>query len=203
LKSKTKSKHKPKTFLSGKTAIGELVQATDYPHLDVIPAGFAYRHFEQQLRQSSDQGRKNLIDKLIAPFGESYALVILDCPPSFSLLTEQIFNTADSLYLPIIPTHLSLRTFEQTYDFFKEHKLKVKRLHAFFTMVDKRRSLHRVMIEHPPSVLKNRLPTVIPYAAAVERMGDYRAPLSTFDKTSVVSRAYSQLWNDIKTNLSI
>jgi hypothetical protein len=43
-------------------------------------------------------------------------------------------------------------------------------------MVDKRRSLHRVMIEHPPSVLKNRLSTVIPYAAAVERMGDYRAP---------------------------
>lgn len=202
LKSKAKNKNEPKRFLSGKTPIGDLVKSTDFANLDIIPAGFSYRHFEQQLATESNQGKRNLIAKLIEPFGENYALVILDCPPSFSLLTEQVFDTADCLFVPIIPTYLSLRTFEQTHDFFKQHKLKPKRLHAFFTMVDKRRSLHKIMIEHPPSILKNRLPTTIPYAAIVERMGDYRAPLPAFDANSVVSKAYLQLWQDIKQTLS-
>jgi chromosome partitioning protein len=202
LKTTAKNKVKPKHFLGGKTPIGELVQHTDFENLDIIPAGFAFRHIEQDLQDKSDQGKRNLIQKMIEPFGESYALIILDCPPSFSILTEQIFDTADSIYVPIIPTHLSLRTFEQTHEFFKENKLKPKRLHAFFTMVDRRRSLHRVMIEHPPSSLKHRLPTTIPYAAVVERMGDFRAPLPAFDSSSPVSLAYKQLWSDIKKTLS-
>jgi cellulose biosynthesis protein BcsQ len=202
LNSKAKSKTAPKKILNGKTPIGELVKSTDYPNLDIIPSDFSLRHLDQQLAQQNDQGKRNLISKLVEPFGESYALVILDCPPSFSVLTEQIFETADSLYLPIIPTHLSLRTFEQTRDFFKENNLKAKRLHAFFTMVDRRRSLHRVMLAHPPKMLKNSLETSIPYAAVVERMGDHRAPLPAFDKASPVSQAYAQLWQDIKTTLS-
>mgnify|MGYP003385381806 FL=1 len=202
LKSKVKTKHEPKRFLSGKTPIGKLVKSTDYSNLDIIPAGFSYRNFEQQLLETSSQGKKNLIQKMIEPFGEHYALVILDCPPSFSLLTEQVFDTADALFIPIIPTHLSLRTFEQTYEFFKANKLKPKRLHAFFTMVDRRRTLHRVMLQHPPAVLKNRLATAIPYAAIVEQMGEQRAPLPAFDTTTVVSNAYKRLWLDIKQTLN-
>lgn len=202
LKSKAKGKARPKKILNGKTPIGDLVQASDYSNLDVIPADFSFRHLDKQLAEHSEQGKENLIAKLVEPFGESYALVVLDCPPSFSLLTEQIFETADSLYLPIIPTHLSLRTFEQTRDFFKEHKLKPKRLHAFFTMVDRRRSLHRVMLAHPPKMLKNGLNTFIPYAAIIEKMGDHQAPLPAFDKSSPVSKAYANLWQEIKGSLS-
>lgn len=202
LNSKARHKAQPKKVLSGKTPIGELVQSTDYENLDIIPADFSMRHLDQQLSVHSDQGKQNLIAKLVKPFSENYALVILDCPPSFSLLTEQIFDTADSLYIPIIPTHLSLRTYEQTRDFFKEHKLKPKRLHAFFTMVDRRRSLHRVMLAHPPKILKNSLTTPIPYAAIVEKMGDFRSPLPAFDHHSAVSKAYSQLWQEIKHSLS-
>jgi cellulose biosynthesis protein BcsQ len=200
--SKAKQKAVPQKILAGKTPIGDFVKSTDYDNLDIIPSGFSLRHFDQQLAIESDQGQKNLIAKLIAPFSENYSLIILDCPPSFSTLTEQIFDTADSLFLPIIPTHLSLRTFEQTRDFFKEHKLKPKRLHPFFTMVDRRRSLHRIMLQHPPKMLKNGLSTYIPYAAVIERMGDHRAPLPVFDKYSAVSKAYAELWQEIRQNLS-
>lgn len=201
LQTRAKGKTQPKQILSGKTPLGDLVKSTDYAHLDIIPAAFSLRHLDQQLVSLSDHGKRNLIAKLVAPFGENYALIILDCSPSFSLLTEQIFETADNLYLPIIPSHLSLRTFEQTLDFFKQNKLKPKRLHAFFTMVDRRRSLHRVILAHPPKMLKHRLPTPIPYAAVIERMGDYQAPLPAFDSVSPVSLAYAQLWQDIKTTL--
>ncbi|WP_438971641.1 ParA family protein [Methylophaga sp.] len=202
LNRKAKSKSEPKKILSGKTPIGNLVKATDYEHLDIIPADFSIRDLEQQLMLQSEQDKSNLIAKLIAPFSENYALIILDCPPSFSLLSEQIFETANSLYLPLIPTYLSLRTFDQTREFFKQNKLKPKRLHAFFTMVDRRRSLHRQMLAHPPRMLKNGLPTPIPYAAIVEKMGDHQAPLPAFDKNATVSKAYAALWQDIKKTLS-
>jgi len=201
LGSKAKKKTDARKFISGKTPMGELVKSTDYANLDIIPADFSYRHIDQQLLLKGQQHEENIIKKLVRPFGENYALIILDCPPSFSLLTEQIFDTADSLYIPIIPTHLSLRTYQQTRDFFKKHKLKPKRLHAFFTMVDRRRTLHRLMLDHPPKFVKNGLASSIPYAAIIERMGDHQAPLSAFDNSSMASKAYSQLWLDIKTTL--
>jgi cellulose biosynthesis protein BcsQ len=202
LNKKAKNKTAPKKLLKGKTPIGDLVRETDFDNLDIIPSDFSLRHLDKQLALESEKGKQNLIHKLVEPFGERYALVVLDCPPSFSVLTEQIFETADSLYVPIIPTHLSLRTFEQTREFFKQNKLKPKRLHAFFTMVDRRRSLHRVMLSHPPKMLKNGLATPIPYAAIVERMGDHQSPLPAFDRRSPVSRAYADLWAEIKQTLS-
>lgn len=198
LKSKSGKKANAKHILSGKTPIGELVQATDYDNLDIIPADFSYRHIDHHLMEKDN----DFFQKLIVPFSEQYSLIVLDCAPNFSLMTEQVFDTADSLYVPIIPSYLSLRTFEQTRDFFKEHKLKPKRLHGFFNMVDKRRSIHRVMLQHPPKTLKNSLKTAIPYAAVVERMGEHRAPLLTYDKYSPVSKAYMGLWQEIKQTLS-
>jgi cellulose biosynthesis protein BcsQ len=61
--------------------------------------------------------------------------------------------------------------------------------------------MHRVMIAHPPKMLKNGLKTAIPYAAVIERMGDHRAPLPAFDKYSPVSKAYANLWREIKSSL--
>jgi cellulose biosynthesis protein BcsQ len=198
LKNKSGKKATAKRILTGKTPIGELVQATDYNALDIIPADFSYRHIDHHLMEKE----ADFFQKLIAPFSEQYALIILDCAPNFSLMTEQVFDAADSLYVPIIPSYLSLRTFEQTREFFKENKLKPKRLHGFFTMVDRRRSLHRVMMQHPPKSLKNSLKTVIPYAAVVERMGEKRAPLLAYDKHSAVSKAYVNLWHEIKQTLT-
>lgn len=71
----------------------------------------------------------------------------------------------------------------------------------FFTMVERRRSLHRVMLVHPPKMLKNGMKTTIPYAAVVEKMGDHQAPLPVFDTSSLVSQAYASLWSEIKETL--
>jgi chromosome partitioning protein len=190
-----------KRYLTGKTTIGKRIKPTAYANLDIIPTQFSHRHIEHLLAKQSEQGLHHIIHQLVQPLSEKYALVILDCPPSFSLLSEQIFETADALFLPIIPSYLSLRTFEQTHEFFKKNKLKPKRLHGFFTMVDRRRTLHKTILSHPPSYLKNNLMTFIPYAAVIEQMGEHRAPLPVFDRHSEVSIAYAKLWLDIKATL--
>jgi len=199
LQRKSKNKTEASKLLSGKTPVGELVKHTDYPLLDIIPADFSFRQLDLDLARSG--GANNQLAKLLAPFSEHYSLIVLDCPPSFSLLSEQVFAAAEAIYIPIIPSHLSMRTFEQTRDFFKENHLKPKRLHGFFTMADRRRSLHRVMLAHPPKMLKHGLKTAIPYAAVVEKMGVARAPLAEFAASSPVNKAYETLWLEIKATL--
>ena len=191
----------PKKLLTGKTPISTLVKSTDYANLDMIAADLSMRHFDTLLSQQQEKGRDDLIRQLVAPFAEQYQLIVLDCPPSFSLLSEQIFKTADALFVPLVPTPLSLRTFEQTRDFFKENQLKAKRLHGFFNMVDRRRTLHRVILTHPPKSLKNRLETVLPYSAMVEKMGEYRAPLGCFAGKSPLALAYQHMWHEMRALL--
>ena len=47
------------------------------------------------------------------PLAKRYEHVFLDCPPSISRLSENVFNAADALLVPIIPTTLSLRALDQ------------------------------------------------------------------------------------------
>lgn len=193
-------KTQPKKLLKGKKPIGELIINSAYPNLDVIPADFSMRHLDHYL--ADYEGKKNPLRALAAPLSEQYSLLVIDCPPSFSNLSEQMFDCADELFIPLIPTKLSLRTFETTRDFFKANdELRAKHLHAFFSMVDRRRALHRAILAHPPSMLKHRLQTAIPYAADVEKMSEKQAPLGTYASRSPAWHAYQGLWLEIKTLL--
>jgi cellulose biosynthesis protein BcsQ len=63
-------------------------------------------------------------------------------------------------------------------------------------MVEKRKSMHREIIENcgsQPDFLKSS----VPYNAEVERMGIYRAPLNAVRPASTAANAYSQLWKEI------
>ena len=55
--------------------------------------------------------------RMLAPLAADYDLVILDCPPSASLVSEAIFSAADLLLVPLIPATLSQRTYDQLLDF--------------------------------------------------------------------------------------
>ncbi len=51
--------------------------------------------------------------KLLAPLADEYDAVFLDCPPSVSLVSENVLHAADVILVPLIPTTLSVRTLEQ------------------------------------------------------------------------------------------
>ncbi len=192
---------KIKRVIKGKIPVGKLVTRTSYDKLDLIPADFSSRDVDLAIERYADGDQ--VLSRLTSPFGEVYSLVILDCPPSLSSLAEQVFAAANAIFVPIIPTHLSLRTFEQTREFMKKKQLGHKRLHPFFSLVDRRRSLHRTMLEQPPKSLKRLLKAEIPYAAMAERMGEYGKPLPAFAKHEPVTHAYRLLWEEIKQQLKI
>ncbi len=192
---------KVKKLIKGRVPVGELVTHTVYNRLDLIPADFSYREVDLAIDRYASGDR--LLSKLISPFGEAYSLVVLDCPPSLSHLAEQIFAACNAIIMPVIPTHLSLRTFEQARAFMKEKNLGHKRLYPFFSMVDRRRSLHRNILENPPASLKRLLKTEIPYSSMVERMGEFGKPLPAFAKNDPVTQAYRKLWEEIESKVKI
>jgi cellulose biosynthesis protein BcsQ len=176
-------------------SLAELAVATRYERLSLIPADFSYREFDINLHRLTEDPRS--LKSLIAPFGETHSLTVLDCPPSLSNLAVQIFAAADAILVPVIPTHLSLRGFQQVRDFMKQKGLGHKRLYPFFTMVDLRRNLHRSLVENPPDELKRLMLTYIPYSSMIERMGEHREPVTAFAPSHPAARAYQSLWQDI------
>lgn len=180
----------------GKSPIGGLIRKTAYPMLELLPSGPAARHLDVWLRKAepADGALRGLLQQL----SESYGLVVLDCPPSLSHLADNIFAAADLVLVPVVPSHLSLRALRTLIEHFKASNLPRKRLKPMYSMVDRRRLLHRTLVEQPPKTMRDVCHTVIPYSAAVERMGNHRAPLETFEPASPAAEAYRQLWAELK-----
>ena len=77
---------------------------------------------------------------------DDYDLAFVDCAPHLSLVSENIFEMADHLLVPVIPTPLSVRAYAQLREFCGAHGLDRDKLLPFFSMVDRRRQLHCELI---------------------------------------------------------
>ncbi len=185
--------------LKGKRDLDEVLKGSDYPNLDLLPSDFSYRNMDLLLGESKKPIVRLL--KLLRPLSEKYDLVILDCPPSISLVSENIFRAADALLLPTIPTTLSLRTLTQVLDFIEGHQLKVP-AYAFYSMVDRRKRMHQDVIAAAGDPRCTVLDAAIPYATEVERMGLERRPVTDYAPRSPAGRAYQSLWDELKTHVS-
>ena len=108
---------------------------------------------------------------------------------------------ADAVLVPTIPTTLSLRTYKQIRRFFKQQQLNPQKVMSFFSMVDRRKLLHRQIVDNPPDYMDDLLEANIPYNSLVEMMGVERAPLVDFAANSPAARCYEALWADIKQQI--
>ncbi|MCG6938639.1 MAG: AAA family ATPase [Gammaproteobacteria bacterium] len=196
---KPKIKGGGKKLVEGKIDIDEVVKGTDYENLDLLPADFSYRNMDMFL-QSTKQPL-NRLNKLLGPLAEEYDYVFLDCPPSISAASESVFTAADILLVPTIPTTLSLRTYKQIMHFLKQQNTGHAKVLPFFVMVDGRKKMHRLIVQHPPSFMPTLLKSYIPYASEVERMGTHRAPVAIFAPGSKAAGRYQSLWNELRPQL--
>ncbi|MBV2095450.1 MAG: AAA family ATPase, partial [Candidatus Thiodiazotropha sp. (ex Codakia orbicularis)] len=160
---------KSKKLLAGKIDLDDVVKATDFDNLDMLPADFSYRNMDLRLEDAKKPTKQLL--KLLRPLSRAYDYVFLDCPPSISLVSENIFRAAEGLLLPLIPTTLSLRTYQQLLDFLQGHRITGLELMPFFSMVDRRKRMHLDIMQNFPDAHGELLKAQIPYASDVEKMG--------------------------------
>lgn len=171
------------------------IKASDFERLDIIPAHESFRHFDALL---SDQGKRELrLKRVLKGLKKEYDLIILDCPPTLSYLSEAVFQAANMIVVPVIPTTLSERTYEQLVDFFRNKQLPTRMLYPFFSMVQKQKQLHRSTIERMQDETPRMLRTHIPFSSDIERMGEHRSPVNRISPKTPGAVAYLALWDEV------
>jgi chromosome partitioning protein len=188
-----------KALIRGTKALDDAIKGTDFENLDLLPADFTYRNMDLFL---ADGKPTRKIAQLLRPLAAEYDHVFLDCPPSISRLSENVFNAADALLVPIIPTTLSLRALDQLNTFLAKRKERSPLVLPFFSMVDRRKRLHRELIEDLCLAHPDILRTGVPSASAVERMGAHQTPVAAFDRRSPAVKAYADLWDEVLARLA-
>ncbi len=185
-----------KALIRGARPLDDAIKGTDFDRLDLLPADFTYRTMDLALQQAKHPTRR--LSRLLGPLAGEYDVVFLDCPPSISLVSENILHAVGMLLIPLIPTTLSERTFDQLTSFIgglEGHRPEVL---AFFSMVDRRKRLHSEIATRLPAERGDVAAAIIPAMTLVEQMSVRRAPVPAFAPRSVAARHYRQLWAEIR-----
>ena len=185
-----------KKWIKSGELLAEGIRETDYSNLDLLPADFTHRKLERVLGTFSNPAR--VVTRLLDTFRREYDVVVLDCPAGFSLLTEGIFEAADVILVPTIPTVLSLRMVANLIEWAVRAD-SPSELVAFLSMVDRRKALHRRICEWSSSQHEFFLAGQVPYASVVEQMAVRRMPLATFAPRDVATETFATLWTEIQT----
>ena len=193
-KAKPKVNQGIKKLISKDANLDAAIMQTSYDYLDIIPADNSSKSFDIMVDEM--KGNKNRLKNVLKQLEGEYEFVFIDCPPGFSALSENIFNAADIVLMPVIPTTLSVRTYNMVKDYFKEKELDQAKLMCFFTMTDLRKNMHNEIMEvlHKD---KRFFANYIPYLSDVEKMGVHKMPIEEFAKSSYAAKCYKELWTEI------
>ena len=110
--------------------------------------------------------------------------------------------------MPLIPGPLSLRALDQLADLVtrvvragERGDRGVPTMLPFFSMVDRRKRLHRETIETVQLARSETLSAQVPISAEIERMPVYRVPTVTRAPHGTPARAFAELWREAQLRL--
>jgi chromosome partitioning protein len=185
-----------KALIRGARPLDDAIKGTDFDHLDLLPADFTYRNMDLALHKAKRPTRQ--LSRLLGPLAGEYDVVFLDCPPSISLVSENILHAVHVLLVPLIPTTLSERTFDQLTSFIAGLDGRRPEVLAFFSMVDRRKRLHRDIITRLTAERSDIATATIPAMTLVEQVSVRRAPVPAFAPRSAAARHYQELWAELR-----
>lgn len=188
-----------KDLIAGDSMPEDLIVATDHENLDLLPADFSYRRMDKHLDRHKHAATRLL--KLMRPLQERYAALVLDCAPGVSLVSENILHAADAVVVPLLPSPLSVRTLEHLFEFVAVKGWVDLRVLPFFSMVDRRKALHKETIDELRGKYPAILETEVPYGSEFERLAARRAPVESYAPASAAAEVYRRLWREIDARL--
>ena len=192
---KAKVKGGGRGLVRGRTDVATQIKGTDFDLLDLLPADFSYRNLDLVLDGTKHSTRR--LRRVLEPVEDDYDLVVLDCPPSISLASENVLDVADTILVPLIPAVLSVRTYEQLTNFVAKQPGRSPEIVGFLSMVDLRRRLHRDVVEQLRTGPGRWAATGIPSSALIEQMASRRLPVTASHPRSPAADAYRRLWTEV------
>lgn len=188
-------------LIRGKRELLDVIRPTVYEGLDLLPADRSYRNMDLHLDARRKPERRLL--KMMRPLSGEYDLLLMDCAPSISLVADNVFRAADALLMPVIPNPLAMRAIPQVRSYLKRNRLTDVVLLPFFSMVDRRKRMHREFIESPPRDLVEFMQAYIPYSSDIEKMSLRREPLVSYSPASWAGQSFIALWEEMEQGLQL
>lgn len=185
-----------KKIFSHSSSIRDAILPTDYENLYVIPSDRSARKLDLAIEKEG--GSRKELNHLLKEL-KDFDFIFLDCAPGFSLLADNIFTASDLVLMPVIPTTLAVRAYEQVRDYLHDKGFP-ERLACFFSMADLRKSMHSQLVR---TLYEDRLffEHLIPSSSDIEKMGIRQAPLNAFAPRSYAATCYRALWEEIKEGM--
>ena len=173
-----------------------VLQETEVKNLDILPTNvnLAGAEIELQDEENRDTKLKEKIDAIRA----NYDFIIIDCPPSLSLLTINALTAADSVLIPIQCEYYALEGLGQMV---KTINLIRKKLNkkliiegVVFTKYDARTNLSQQVVESVKETLDEYIyNSVIPRNVRLAEAPSYGKPITEYDTRSSGAESYRML----------
>ena len=185
--------------ISGSPA-ADAIRPTPFPHLSLLPSGRDLVGAEIEL--VGEPGRELRLREALEPVRGRFETILIDCPPSLSLLTVNALSAADSVLIPIQTEYFALEgvtelleTVERVREAFNP-ELEIEGI--VLTMYDDRTNLGRQVTEDIRKHLGDKVyDTIIPRNVRLGEAPSFGKPVLAYDIKSRGAEAYLALAREL------
>lgn len=184
----------------GDTIIEECIQKNVFDNLDVIPANVNLSGAEIELIDSEE--RSFVLKNRLKELRDNYDFIIIDCPPSLSILTVNALTAAGSVIVPIQCEFYALEGITQlmkTIDLVKDRLNEDLIIEGVvFTMFDARTNLSLQVVENVKANLEQNIyKTIIPRNVRLAEAPSHGLPINYYDSKSAGAVGYRELADEV------
>ncbi len=188
-------------LMIGSHGIEEIVLDTVVPNLSIIPSTMDLLGVEMEISQESNRVFR-LKRALAAPAALGYSYVLVDCPPSFNLLTMNAMAAAHSVLVPLQCEFFALEGLSQLLETVDQVRKSVNPMldiqGIVLTMFDSRNNLAQQVVNDVRLHLGEKVyHTLIPRNVRVSEAPSYGKPAILYDLKCAGSQAYLQLASEV------
>ena len=187
-------------LIIGEVDIKDVINKEVLENLDIIPTSIDLSAAEIELIGVDD--KEYILRNAIDQVKDQYDFVIIDCPPSLSMLTINAMTTADSVIVPIQCEYYALEGLSQlihTVELVKDRlnsKLEIEGV--VFTMYDARTNLSLQVVENVKDNLQQNIyKTIIPRNIRLAEAPSYGLPINKYDPKSTGAESYMRLADEV------
>lgn len=187
-------------MIIGEADVEEVIHRETSENLDVLPSNVNLSAVEIEMIDVED--KEFVVRNAIQKVKDNYDYIIIDCPPSLSLLTINAMTTADSVLVPIQCEYYALEGLSQlihTVELVKERlnaQLDIEGV--VFTMYDARTNLSLQVVENVKDNLEQNIyKTIIPRNIRLAEAPSYGAPINQYDPKSAGAESYMRLAEEV------
>ena len=183
--------------LNGTKAISEVIKKTEFLNLDIITSNVDLSGLE--VETASDTERAFILKVKLTAYlndsGASYDYILIDCPPSLSLLTVMALVSSNSLLVPLQTEFFALEGLTQLMKTIERIKIslnpELKIRGILLTMYDKRNKLSSQVEKEARDYFNEKVySTVIPRNVRLSEAPSHGMPVLIYDKLCLGSKSY-------------